>query len=343
MHDKVQASGAYTAEVAFSTWMEGVQTENYKFVATLTEFLKINKASSVAVLGAGGGYIPFYLMKHGIFTSCYDGCNITQDITYGKCGVIDLAKKINISKHDWVVSTHIGEHIDKKYEDIFLSNLDSTCKAGIILGWAEPVDLKIPDHVNEQYNSYIKAKMLNLGYYNAIEAEKVLKESGGPRLKDSIMVFVKKNYDKKIISVSWQNLKADLYQFNSLRDMALKMNHIDDCTEKEITNMPDKELKKYLRDKMITQYHLNKSKNGLGEIFELNKSLNLKEDIMILDFIYELRENSNNREVHKFLDEMAEELHGSRIDPIVFTNELYKMSSFFSNTVKEELKRRYNE
>ena len=90
--------------------------------------------------------------------------------------VIDLSEPIDLGKKfDWVLSLEVGEHLPKKFERIFIENLDRHNLRGIVLSW----DLKGQGgygHFNEQSNEYIKSVMATYGYANDIAAESRLRE-----------------------------------------------------------------------------------------------------------------------------------------------------------------------
>ena len=155
----------------------------------LALFFKNNNANSIIDLGAGEGKYSEYFTQQGIFTSCYDGNPDTQTLSNGRCAVINLTEKINLNKHDWVLSLEVGEHLPQKYEDILIDNLNAVNIKGIVLSWA--VKGQGGDgHVNEQSNEYIKQKFLDLGYIVDLEAEQELrKDVIASWFKNTIMVF----------------------------------------------------------------------------------------------------------------------------------------------------------
>ena len=63
---------------------------------------------------------------------------------------------------DWTISVEVGEHIDKKYESIFLDNLVALCRRGVILTWAVPGQAGFR-HINCQNNDYIIEQMEQRG------------------------------------------------------------------------------------------------------------------------------------------------------------------------------------
>jgi hypothetical protein len=148
--------------------------------------------NSVLELGAGTGTYAKELKAKGVFISCYDGNPKTQELSEGRCGVIDLSQPINLCKHDWVMSLEVGEHIPREYEDIFINNLDSGNKMGIVLSWAVEGQGGT-SHVNNQNNSYIRTKFSVKGYTSDFEAENTLRGMASlVWFKNTIMVFRRK-------------------------------------------------------------------------------------------------------------------------------------------------------
>ena len=89
------------------------------------------------------------------------------------------------------MSLEVGEHLPKKFEDIFINNLHQNNKNGIVLSWAVKGQGGY-GHFNEQNNDYIKSKICKLGYINDIESENQLrKHSSLWWFKNTIMVFRK--------------------------------------------------------------------------------------------------------------------------------------------------------
>lgn len=157
----------------------------------------IKKNESVVDLGCGLGNYVKALKNNNIEVMGYDGNPNTKILTNNMCDIIDLSKKFKLDKYyDWVMSLEVGEHLPKKYEDIFINNLHNNNKLGIILSWAS-IGQGGEGHVNEQNEDYIKSKFINLGYINDIETEtKFRNASKLSWFKNTIMVFRKNNMFK---------------------------------------------------------------------------------------------------------------------------------------------------
>lgn len=159
----------------------------------LIQFFKKENAQSVVDFGCGNGDYVKALQNQHIYCEGYDGNPDTFNISRGVAHVADLSQPFDLNKRfDWVLSLEVGEHLPKKYERIFIGNLDLHNKKGIILSWAIKGQGGV-GHFNEQNNDYIKSVMAQYGYVNDIAAELHLRQCASIRwFKNTIMVFRKK-------------------------------------------------------------------------------------------------------------------------------------------------------
>jgi cyclopropane fatty-acyl-phospholipid synthase-like methyltransferase len=155
-------------------------------------FLKNENVENVVDLGCGDGNYVKILKESGINADGFDGNPSTPEYTNNLCGVLDLSIPHQFTeKYDWVMSLEVGEHLPKKFEDIFINNLHNNNKRGIILSWAVKGQGG-HGHFNEQNNDYIKSKICDLGYTNDIENEIKMRQIASiPWFKNTIMVFRK--------------------------------------------------------------------------------------------------------------------------------------------------------
>ena len=159
---------------------------------SLTTFFKTENANSVADFGCGMGKYVETFQKNDIDAIGFDGNPNTPELTNHRCKILDLSVPITFDEpFDWVMSLEVGEHLHPEFEDIFMHNLHSNNKHGIVLSWA----IKGQGghgHFNEQNNDYIKSKICELGYLNDIKSEnKLRKDSSLYWFKNTIMVFRK--------------------------------------------------------------------------------------------------------------------------------------------------------
>jgi hypothetical protein len=109
----------------------------------LLSYYKKHNINSVLDLGCGTGEYIKFLRKYDINTTGVDNCNICKDIIKH-----DLTTPY-YNKHEYVQSFEVGEHIPKKYENIFIQNICNNATKGIILSWAD-VGQGGDGHINEK-------------------------------------------------------------------------------------------------------------------------------------------------------------------------------------------------
>jgi hypothetical protein len=152
---------------------------------------KLENAQSIIDLGAGKGEYTESMRLGGLFSNCYDGNPYTQQLSQGKCGMIDLSVEMKLMPPDWALCLEVGEHVPKEYEDILMENISNVTTKGIILSWALEGQGGL-GHVNERSNDYIREKFISLGYYNDVQTENDLRDASFlPWFKNTIMVFRK--------------------------------------------------------------------------------------------------------------------------------------------------------
>jgi len=163
------------------------------FDTDLAEQLKnFFQNKTVLDLGCGPGRYVKLFLDNKISCNGFDGNPNTKKISNGICNVADLSKKQNFEKVDWVLSLEVGEHIPKKYEDIFIDNIVRHANNGIVLSWGIPGQAG-DGHVNCQPNEYIISKIKNFNFeYNKAKSEELRKIANWWWYKNTIMVFDKK-------------------------------------------------------------------------------------------------------------------------------------------------------
>ena len=94
---------------------------------------------------------------------CYDGNQyVEQNTKFGK--VMDLSIPQNLGKQfDWVQSFEVGEYIPPKKTDIFVHNIASHARKGIILSWGLPNQGGF-NHINGKKSSEVKEMFEKLGF-----------------------------------------------------------------------------------------------------------------------------------------------------------------------------------
>jgi len=163
-----------------------------KLAEGLVNFSIKKNIKNLVDLGCGMGDYVRYLRNKNIDINGFDGNPYTKKITNDLCSVLDLSKPhIFEEKYDYVLSLEVGEHLPKKFEDIFIQNLHNNNKRGIILTWAVEGQGG-HGHFNERNNDYIKNKICKLGYTNNVEEENILRSNTTyPWFKNTVMIFEK--------------------------------------------------------------------------------------------------------------------------------------------------------
>lgn len=157
----------------------------------ISTVLKNHVVNSCYDFGCGHGTYTRFLKSIDFDCEGFDGNPFTKELTRGLCNVLDLSKRCELEPKDCVITLEVGEHIPKKYEEIFIDNVNRSSKRMIILSWAVPGQGG-EGHFNEQPNEYIRSIFSSLGYSNLQEEEKFLRErSQLPWFKNTIMVFKK--------------------------------------------------------------------------------------------------------------------------------------------------------
>ena len=94
--------------------------------------------------------------------------------------------------YDWVISLEVAEHIDKKYESMYLDNIVRHALEGVIISWAYPGQPGI-QHINCQPFQYVVNVMDALGfYYSKKESLKLRKSTTNQYYRVNVSVFRRK-------------------------------------------------------------------------------------------------------------------------------------------------------
>lgn len=161
---------------------------------SISKFIKKNKLKNCVDFGCGPGEYVKFLRSKKIKCDGYDGNEYTEEITNGKCKILDLTSDFELSnKFDCVISLEVGEHIPKELENKFIYNICKHSLGYAIVSWAIPGQGGY-GHVNCQTNEYIKKQFKGFGFSPCNLAEEELrKESTLSWFKNTIMVFKKDN------------------------------------------------------------------------------------------------------------------------------------------------------
>ena len=124
----------------------------------------------------------------------YDGnVNTSQwDVSGGLCkGGVDLASPMTWQPADAAISIEVGEHIPKKFESTFVSNIVGSARKMIVLTWAPPGQGG-EGHVNNQTPEHIASQIQKTGVFKKNEhLSRSLKESATLQwIKANLQVFL---------------------------------------------------------------------------------------------------------------------------------------------------------
>jgi SAM-dependent methyltransferase len=144
---------------------------------------------TVVDIGCGDGRYVSNFLAHGIQCEGYDGSPLTPELTNEVCKVMDFSEQVDIGKFDLVLSLEVGEHIPKKYEQVFIDNLCRTSNDFICLSWAVPGQPGY-GHVNCQNNEYVINEMSKRGFgYLKLWSHWIRKQSELEWFKDTLMIY----------------------------------------------------------------------------------------------------------------------------------------------------------
>ena len=160
----------------------------------ISKFLKNNKLKNCVDFGCGPGEYVKFIRSKKIKCDGYDGNVYTEEITKGKCKVLDLTSDFKINDgFDCVISLEVGEHIPKELENKFIYNVCNHSKNYAIVSWAIPGQGGY-GHVNCQTNEYIKNQFKAFGFSSCDSIEEKLRDASTLSwFKNTIMVFKKDN------------------------------------------------------------------------------------------------------------------------------------------------------
>ena len=158
----------------------------------LINYFKIEEINSCVDFGCGPGKYVEYFNANGLKTIGYDGNPYTKEMTNGICDIIDLSIPFKLKKKfDCVLSLEVGEHIPKKFQEIFINNLIEHTNKLIIISWAIPGQSGY-GHINNQTNEYIINIFIKKGFKEQIYMDNIIRLTEyNTWFKNTIMIFKK--------------------------------------------------------------------------------------------------------------------------------------------------------
>lgn len=124
---------------------------------------------SVLELGCGlGQYGEYFARNHSsVRWLGLDGAEGVEEATKGHVHFADLSEGIppavlRLNSWDWVLSLEVGEHVPTALEPMFMHNLITHARVGVVVSWAQPGQGG-RQHVNCQPTSYVTCAIERLG------------------------------------------------------------------------------------------------------------------------------------------------------------------------------------
>ena len=145
----------------------------------------------VADLGCGEGRYCKACSDYGYEVDGYEGSRATcQDAVYDNIECVDLSKPVKPkSDYDLVICLELGEHIPKKYQTVFIDNLDRFSKDILILSWAIPGQGGM-GHVNCLSNDKVIGLIEGRGFIFDRDMSKYFRQNSMLSwFKNTLMVF----------------------------------------------------------------------------------------------------------------------------------------------------------
>lgn len=159
----------------------------------LKQFLKHEKAQSVADFGCGMGDYVKLLQSCGLTCTGIDGNPLTATLSGGITQIVDFSQPVKLNEsYDWVLSISVGKQIPTEFTKNFIENLVNHAKKGLILSWPAP-NQNLTEEAYAYDNKTLKGLLAEYDFINDVAAENSMREAATlPWLKASIMVFRKK-------------------------------------------------------------------------------------------------------------------------------------------------------
>ena len=129
----------------------------------IVEILNYTRSTSIYDFGAGLGQYKKLFVDNGIKYEGYDASPNIEALTENSVHYADLTIANRFIKKDWAMSLEVGEHINKKYEHVFIQNIADSVFNGVILSWAVRGQGG-HNHVNTHNPKYIICKMKRIGF-----------------------------------------------------------------------------------------------------------------------------------------------------------------------------------
>lgn len=179
-------------------WLEvegpNTHTCDKQLCEAITDVIKDLGIKTAVDIGCGAGAYTRHLIDHGIDCEGFDGSPKTPELSNGLCRVLDFADPQDIGQFDLVLSLEVGEHIPKKWEQIFIDNVCRAANKYICMCWAIEGQPGY-GHFNCQNNDYVINEMAKRDFAYCPETSHYIREASDkvnfPWFYNTIMFFKK--------------------------------------------------------------------------------------------------------------------------------------------------------
>lgn len=131
-----------------------------KLAAYMAQILPKNQ--KVIDFGCGNAFYCAELAKKGFRCMGVEGFPL-NNFLHDDVLIQDLTEPFTIAVTGSVISLEVAEHIDKRYEQIFLDNITGHCNGMLIVSWALPGQPGI-GHINCQPKEYVCGEVCRRGF-----------------------------------------------------------------------------------------------------------------------------------------------------------------------------------
>ena len=181
----ISSSGGWCSKI--------LKTRDLELAEQLSKYLGGKRVGS---FGDGPGLYKKYFDESKTLEiyDAYDGAPFAESVSSGYVKFLDLSvPQFGLPIYDWIISLEVAEHIPRKYESTFLSNLVRHAKTGIILSWGTPSQGGY-GHVNGRDIDYVLDTMKKLGFERNIKDSELLQSHCKfSWLKKNINVYIRRS------------------------------------------------------------------------------------------------------------------------------------------------------
>lgn len=153
----------------------------------------LDKDKLLLDLGCGSGEYLKYMQAKGFnYLLGYEGC-MSDHFVFNPIIIQDLTQHFTVENKGNVLSLEVGEHIPRKYQDVFLDNICNACDDNLIISWAVRGQKGL-NHINCKNNEEIIPLVESRGFKFQSDETEVARNSIKDHcfwFKNTLMVFKK--------------------------------------------------------------------------------------------------------------------------------------------------------